>query len=377
MLEVLDLRATAFADDMEVTDAMLSWSEPDIIEYFASGGETLPAAEARMKEPGLETPLGSDGVVAFPAEPATHVVPDEAVLDLNTLSVRELKARCAAARLSTEGCLAKSDLVRRIEDQATHEGLEPPTGEGWWVELTTKDMKRRLERAGVDVSACFERGDFEAQAKIHSCACSVPPSSSGSAVGEHFFWSAFSAKALKQLLADRHISSAGCLDKADLLAAAERHEAVLLAAVPASAPAVATSPSASMETAKAQAVAAKREQVRVGLEALGGVVHGGYQIDLFGRRRGRCIQNTKCFRYTPGNHRINGCAMKGMGAVTCQRCGFQNVEHEDLGEWAEGDPMLVDEHGDGWRFEACVEGTRRVKMHPPAAQPAGRGSTPW
>jgi hypothetical protein len=52
---------------------------------------------------------------------------------------------------------------------------------------------------------------------------------------------------------------------------------------------------------------------------------------MFGTKRGRCMQNTRCFRYMPGNTKINGCAMKGMGAVTCQRCGFQNIEHEDLG----------------------------------------------
>ena len=53
------------------------------------------------------------------------------------------------------------------------------------------------------------------------------------------------------------------------------------------------------------------------------------------------------------------------GAVTCQRCGYQNMDHEDLGNWEEGDPMLVDEHGDGWRFENSVEGVRKVKMVPP------------
>merc|ERR1711938_98029 len=63
------------------------------------------------------------------------------------------------------------------------------------------------------------------------------------------------------------------------------------------------------------------------LEALGGVVHGGYQIDMFGAKRGRCLQNPKCFRYMPGNTKVNGCAMKGMGAVTCQRCGYQNMDH--------------------------------------------------
>ena len=139
-------------------------------------------------------------------------------------------------------------------------------------------------------------------------------------------------------------------------------------AVP-SAPSRPRSSSELQRTPDAQLTPAERqtkERIRAGLEQLGGVVHGGYQIDIFGTKRGRCRENPKCFRYLPGNHKMNGCAMKGMGAATCTRCGWSTLEHEDLGKWEEGDPMLVDEHGDGWRFENAAEGgIRKVKMQPP------------
>ena len=98
------------------------------------------------------------------------------------------------------------------------------------------------------------------------------------------------------------------------------------------------------------------------LEQLGGVVHGGYQIDMFGVKRGRCSKNTKCFRFAPVNMRTNGCAMKGTGAITCSRCAHQNLDHEDLGRWVEGEPQLIDERGDRWKFETTFEGVRAVRM---------------
>ena len=55
-----------------------------------------------------------------------------------------------------------------------------------------------------------------------------------------------------------------------------------------------------------------------------------------------------------------------MAGITCQRCGFQNIEHDDLGRWEEADPHLVDEHGDGYKFVNSTEGgIRKVKMEPP------------
>ena len=41
------------------------------------------------------------------------------------------------------------------------------------------------------------------------------------------------------------------------------------------------------------------------------------------------------------------------------------MDHEDMGRWVEGDPQLLDENGDGWRFVNAVDGVRKQKMEPP------------
>ena len=40
------IRADAFAEDMELTDEMLGWSEAAAAEYFESGGSVRPMSEA-------------------------------------------------------------------------------------------------------------------------------------------------------------------------------------------------------------------------------------------------------------------------------------------------------------------------------------------
>ena len=98
----------------------------------------------------------------------------------------------------------------------------------------------------------------------------------------------------------------------------------------------------------------------MGIETAG--ANGGGRAE----KRGRCVQYPKCYRFMPGNHKMNGCAMKGMGAATCNRCGWTNIEHEDLGRWEEGEPMLVDERGDGWKFVNNAEGgISKVRVEPP------------
>ena len=81
------------------------------------------------------------------------------------------------------------------------------------------------------------------------------------------------------------------------------------------------------------------------------------------------MQNPKCFRYQVGNHKVNGCAMKGMGAVICTRCGFDNLAHEDLGKFHEGDPNMIDERGHAWRFVNGVNGVRAERMATPPGTP--------
>ena len=83
---------------------------------------------------------------------------------------------------------------------------------------------------------------------------------------------------------------------------------------------------------------------------------------MFGVKRGRCYAYPKCYRFMPGNFKMNGCAMKGMAAVQCQRCGHDNMQHEDLGQWHEGEPNLLDEHGAAWKFVNGIDGVRKVRM---------------
>ena len=45
-----ELRADAFADDLDVTDPMLSWTEEQVVTYFESGGQEEPRIEARAAD---------------------------------------------------------------------------------------------------------------------------------------------------------------------------------------------------------------------------------------------------------------------------------------------------------------------------------------
>ncbi|KAH8067912.1 DUF3464-containing protein [Aureococcus anophagefferens] len=79
------------------------------------------------------------------------------------------------------------------------------------------------------------------------------------------------------------------------------------------------------------------------------IADGGWQIDVFGTKRGRCLDDPSCIRFTARNMRVNNCGM-GSAAVTCMRCGRDNLRHQDLGKWEEGEPHMVNERGDGVRF---------------------------
>ena len=384
MEEILEVRAAYFAEDLEVHDGMCAWSHEQLEAFFESGGKIAPASKPPDSAAAGSTAAAeaSDDATAsatgaFSRTDATasnSVASDGLEAELATLSIKVLKARCASAGLSTDDCLARSDLVRRAMEAATapQTAADAPTPsvaapsaeqECWWVSVPTKEMKRRLESAGVDTSACFERSDFEALAQRHADA--DEGESTQDALAD--YWTSYTAKELRRLLTDRSVSTSGCLDRSDLLQAANAHRQVLLAPI--------TVPSTTATAAAGDARMAELDARRkAGLEALGGVVHGGYQMDMFGTKRGRCVQNPRCFRYLPANVKMNGCAMPGLRGVTCSRCGFQNIEHEDLGRWEEGDPHLVDENGDGWRFVNAYDGVRKEKMQPPGPQPGSRRS---
>ena len=62
LAEVAELRANAFADDMELRDEMCDWTEDEITAYFESGGEVCP--EKKAEEPPAEPPAAAPPVVA-------------------------------------------------------------------------------------------------------------------------------------------------------------------------------------------------------------------------------------------------------------------------------------------------------------------------
>ena len=377
---LLDLRAELFAEDVDIIEGMDAWDESEITEYFESGGVIPSGKEPPPKQ---EEPIDVADAEPPPppaAEPPTPPPPSTLEDELSALSIKALKARCAAAGLQTDDCLSKADLVKR----ALESGSAPPPvvevpptpkeeeAAGWWVGLSTKEVKRALERHGINVSSCYERSDFEALAKMHpGClnnASSPSLASNGGGNGGAAttdFWLNYSAKELRKLLTERHVDISGCLDKDDFLQTANKNRQLLLTPAVSETAAV-KSKTPALDARQEREEMVRKEKIRAGLEQLGGVVHGGYQIDIFGQKRGRCINNPKCFRYLPGNvKKMNGCAMQGMGAVTCQRCGWTNIEHEDLGKWSEGEPNLVDEHGDGYKFVNGTDGIRKVKMDPP------------
>ena len=54
---LIELQAEAFAEDVEVLDAMLNWSEADAVAYFDSGGTVKPVDTMQKKATPLDPPL--------------------------------------------------------------------------------------------------------------------------------------------------------------------------------------------------------------------------------------------------------------------------------------------------------------------------------
>ncbi|KAL1515745.1 hypothetical protein AB1Y20_002361 [Prymnesium parvum] len=288
------------------------------------------------------------------------------------ISTKALREVLMGAGIDLSDCRDRGDFVALAE---RHE-LPPPTAAKGLPpvqtspparveEMSTKELRRALQAAGIATDSCLERRDFVALAASHAHCLQGGNGASGEECGGEEYWEKLSTKELRALLAERHISTQGCLDRGDFLERARASRSVLLAAV-------AAAPSAAVAAEKPKTE--DRKRVEAMLEALGGVVHGGYQVDLFGTKRGRCRQNTRCFRYNPANTKVNGCAMQGMGAVRCQRCGFANLDHEDLGQLQDGDPHLVDEKGNGWKFENDIQsmGVKLVPVPAPARNKADR-----
>ena len=351
-MEILErLQAEAMADDVAIDLARMScWTELQAIEYFESGGTVKPDAQDTMFEEDAQQHMQATVSAAPPTTttmlpqslptaslptpaPPTPGLPTTAPktpmptsqlptavqsdspggasdggVHLQCLSIKELKARCKAAKLSTDDCSEKSDLVRRLLEGGAEMSADPAAaaaapgsdanqtgastdGSEWFAALTTKELRQALTRAGIDSSSCYERADFESLAREYPGAASTSTGTSvgsggtrigsgggsGTAVAADF-WSDYSVKQLKRLLSERHISSAGCLDRADLLDLAAQHRATLNSPV--------LVPTKSVEKKLSAQEVERRRKIEEGLAALGGVVHGGYQVDMFGVKRG-------------------------------------------------------------------------------------------
>ena len=314
--QVLRIRDEYFADDVEVDDTMCTWSEEKLRAFFSNGG-VMPCADDSASATTVAEPPAAEEEGQSAAEAnAPSALEAESPIDvsestessvevsLRALSIKELKKRCTASGLSTDGCLNKDDLVRCALQAETScsapaaAASHVPSGadRDWWVHLSTKELRKALEHSGYSTSACFERSDFESLAKLHPCAApksGSPPTpdgvgSPGSTGGTGDFWLAYSAKDLRNLLNDRGISTSGLLDKDDFLAAAQQHRSTLLSAVPVApstvtesrGPAGSSKAMSALDQRLAREKAEKQKKIKEGLEALGGVVHGGYQIDV-------------------------------------------------------------------------------------------------
>ena len=95
-----------------------------------------------------------------------------------------------------------------------------------------------------------------------------------------------------------------------------------------------------------------------------------YQMDMFGVKRGACRTKKSggcaCARFTPRIGLVKTEGLGGLSIAKCQACGHENLDHEHLGQWTEGEPQLVDETG-RWKWIMSVEGggaakSKKVRM---------------
>ena len=85
-----------------------------------------------------------------------------------------------------------------------------------------------------------------------------------------------------------------------------------------------------------------------------------YQMDMFGRKRGRCLKDASCPRYEQRNTLYKTEGATGLAGAMCARCNLENLVHEDLGCWVKGEPQLVTVEGERFRWEMVVENNRPV-----------------
>ena len=284
-------------------------------------------------------------------------------------------------------------------------------------EFSVKELRARLAAASIDTSACVEKADLLKLFEQHIAAVATTPGvseeaapaaapspSTAAAATAMSEWEELSTLKLKKLLLSHGISTDGCAERADFLEVAERHrsklqgeapEAVDISAQdagistvdklrrPSAAPpkgAIVDSPEAqkqlaaerrereALKAAKGggykpdagrsgdhQALAAMRQsknfderEAAKPQPCLGDVAvqmalreRGGYQVDMFGVKRGACTKDSSCYRFAPPPPT----AGRVLAQATCERCGRGSSDHEDFGVKAAGEPDLVDEQG--------------------------------
>jgi hypothetical protein len=179
-------------------------------------------------------------------------------------------------------------------------------------------------------------------------------------------WKTLSIKELRLVLHANGLSTKGFAEKNDFVKLAtdnagwiQPHLAYQPATTRAPAPAPAAAPGGAAVAAPEVVLGPAFDEGKARRADLDGIIEkpvggediadGGWQIDVFGTKRGRCLDDPSCIRFTPRNMRVNNCGM-GSAAVTCMRCGRDNLRHQDLGKWEEGEPHMVNERGEGVRF---------------------------
>ena len=339
---LVELRDEALADDLDIDDTMLAWSEAEAVAFFESGGTIVPAEKA--------------GAAAAEAAEAAE---EEAEAHMD-LSIKQLRAALANASVSTEDCVTKLETpapalpISPPETPAPTLPMSPPpvsqpqpqapTADtvscDALLKLTARELKQMLTAHGISVDGCCERADFLSLAQEHygrlhghGVETSASPAGSSQVRDQRLDQSAAQARrdalnklAESQIASERQEREERAREREERLAAQER-EAKLPSYIP------------GVRKSSATPTALSRE--------------AGYQVDIMGAKRGACRKDSRCSRFeppppTPGNV---------LGGLICQRivangtrCGHHANDHDHLGHLQPGEPDLVDEKGRAFKI---------------------------
>ena len=319
---------------------------------------------------------------------ASDVNDDDLASAIGAMGIKDLKAFLRERNVTLDASIVEKADLRRLAYQSADVGppqkrlppgwdqyesdgkayyYNPSTGETTWVRPEPEpepEPEPAAEAAAEAPSAAPEAegggdadgGGGEAEA------------SDDAASDEKVDFASLSVKELKLILAANGLSTKGFAEKSDFVKLAADNEGWIQPHLAYQEATVRAGPKPSgAETEAGGAVASTsvnlgpafdegkaRRAAEAGVverpvDNGGPIADGGWQIDVFGTKRGRCLDDPSCIRFTPRNMRVNNCGM-GSAAVTCMRCGRDNLRHQDLGKWEEGEPHMVNERGEGVRF---------------------------